>query len=68
MDALRNQIVERKVVDLVLEHAKFEDTKFKPDGGDVEALDIAVAGGEESEIPVAEHGEAEELAKPKDYK
>ena len=31
MDALRNQIIERKVLDLVLEHAKFKDVPYKPD-------------------------------------
>ena len=52
MDALRNQIVERKVLDLVLEHAKFKDVAYKPEGTDTEALDSAAGGEEEeSEIP-----------------
>ncbi len=68
MDALRNQIIERKVIDLVREHAKFKDVKRKPEDRDVvEAVDASAAGGEESQIPVAEHGEEQELAKPKDY-
>ena len=67
MDSLRNQIVERKVIDLVLKHAKFKDVKFQPGGGDVEAVDLAAGGGEESEIPVAAHGEKEELVTPKDH-
>ena len=67
MDSLRNQIVERKVIDSVLEHAKFKDVKFEPGGGDVEAVDLAVGGGEESDIPVATHGEQEELIAPKDH-
>ena len=67
MDSLRNQIVERKVIDSVLEHAKFKDVKFEPGGGDVEAVDLAVGGGEESDIPVATHGEQEELTAPKDH-
>ena len=67
MDSLRNQIVERKVIEFVLEHAKFKDVEFKPGGGDVEAVDRAVGGGEESEIPVATHGEQEELVTPKDH-
>jgi trigger factor len=66
-DALRNQIVERKVVERVLEHAKFDDKPFEPEQDTVEALDLAVAGGEESEIPVAQHAEAEELSEPKDH-
>ena len=67
MDSLRNQIVERKVIDMVLKQAKFKDTKFKPEGGNVEAVDLAVGGGEESEIPVAAHGQEEELIAPKDH-
>lgn len=57
MDSLRNQIIERKVIDLVLKHAKFKDVPFKPEGSDTEALDQA-AGGEEAEaesIPEAKH-------------
>jgi trigger factor len=67
MDALRNQIIERKVIDAVLEKAKFKKTKFKAEGGDIEALDVAAAGGEEKEIPVAEHGELEALVEPTDH-
>ena len=48
MDALRNQIIERKVIDLVLSHAKFKDVPYKPEGADTEAIDQA-AGGEEDE-------------------
>ena len=32
MDVLRNQIIERKVIDLVLSHAKFKDVPFEPEG------------------------------------
>jgi trigger factor len=61
MDVLRNQIIERKVVDLVLSHAKFKDVPFELEGPDTEALDRAVSG-EESDIPEAKHGgEAEPL-------
>ncbi|MDH3717330.1 MAG: trigger factor [Planctomycetota bacterium] len=67
MDALRNQIVERKVVETVQEHAKFKDVEFQSEADDVEALDLAVAGGEESQIPVAEHAEAGQLTEPKDH-
>ena len=65
-DSLRNQIVENKVIQLVLEHAKFKDVAYQQEGGDVEAIDFA-AGGGESEIPVAKYGEAEELSEPKDH-
>lgn len=70
MDALRNQIIERKVIDLVLSHAKFKDVPYKPEGSDTEAIDQS-AGGEEPEdaaIPEAKHpGEAEPLRTSKDY-
>ncbi|NIL95727.1 MAG: trigger factor [Planctomycetales bacterium] len=67
MDALRNQIIERKVVEKVLEHAKFKDVNFQLERDTIEAVDMAVAGGEESEIPVAHHADAEKLAEPKDH-
>jgi trigger factor len=55
MDALHNQIIERKVIDLVLSHAQFTEIPWKPAGAEVEALDQS-AGGEdepEEEIPEA---------------
>jgi len=53
MDVLRNQIVERKVLDLVQGEAKFNDLPYEPESSDVEALNIAVGGGTESLIPEA---------------
>jgi trigger factor len=53
MDVLRNQIIERKVIELVLSHAKFKEVPFHMDKTDVEALDEA-AGGNEGEIPEAQ--------------
>ncbi len=55
MDVLRNQIVERKVIELILSHAQFKEVAYKPEGIDAEALDQTVAGGEEpeSDIPAA---------------
>ena len=55
MDVLRNQIIERKTVDLVTSHATFEDVPFDFDKPDTEAIDHAVCGavvGAE-EIPIA---------------
>jgi trigger factor len=69
MDSLRNQIIERKVIDLVLSHAQFKDVPYKPEGTDTEALDQS-AGGEEEEstIPEAKHpGEAEPLRTSKEH-
>ncbi|MFM1903009.1 MAG: Trigger factor [Planctomycetota bacterium] len=60
MDVLRNQIIERKTVDLITSHASFKDVPFEFPAPDTEAVDHAVCGvvvGEE-EIPVAAHAEA----------
>ncbi len=66
MDALRNQIIERKVIDLILAHAQFEDVPYEPDVGGATAVDRAAGGGEpESTIPEAkpEGAAAKEAAK-----
>jgi trigger factor len=63
MDILRNQIIERKTIAMVLEHAKFKDVAFKPDSLETEAVDEAAGGDEAAEaIPEAKHaGEAQPL-------
>ena len=63
MDALRNQIIERKVVELICSEAEFTDVAVQNEQDDVSAVDLALAGGHDSsEIPEAKHGgEAEEL-------
>jgi trigger factor len=69
MDILRNQIIERKTIDLVLQHAKFKDVPYKPESLETEAVDEAAGGGEETEdsIPEAKHaGEAEPLRETKE--
>jgi trigger factor len=60
MDVLRNQIIERKTIELVTSHAAFQDTPFDFPRPDAEAIDHAVCGsviGEE-EIPTATAAEA----------
>jgi len=60
MDVLRNQIVERKTLDLITESASFTDTPFEFPKPDADAVDHAVCGamvGDE-EIPTASHAEA----------
>jgi trigger factor len=47
MDILRNQIIERKVIDMINQNAKFTEVPFEwgqNDAGDVEALDWPAAG------------------------
>jgi len=54
MDVLRNQIVERKVIDMIRNEAKFKDVKFQSEDLDVEAIDLAAGGGDRGEaIPEA---------------
>jgi trigger factor len=52
MDVLRNQIVERKVIELILKHAQFREVPYEFERTDTEAVDAA-AGGRQSDIPEA---------------
>jgi trigger factor len=52
MDVLQNQIIERKVIDLILEHAKFNDVPFEFEHTQAEAVDQAL-GGAHDDIPDA---------------
>lgn len=67
MGTLRNQIIERKAIELILSHARFRDVPYEPDTPQAEAINQAAGGGDEDEspIPEAKHaGEAEPLANP----
>ncbi len=44
MDILRNQIIERKTIDLVLEKAKFKDVPFVSERFETEAIDEDATG------------------------
>lgn len=59
MDTLRNQIIERKTIELIMEHGTFKDVPYEMEGDDAEAVDQA-AGGEEVEIPEAHSQDAGE--------
>lgn len=62
MDALRNQIIERKVIETIKAHATIKEVPFTPETDDVTAVDHSVAGVEEkAEIPEAKHSDG---AKP----
>ena len=53
MDALHNQILERKVIGLILDAAEFKEVAYKPEGTDAEAIDQSAGGHDESDIPEA---------------
>jgi trigger factor len=59
-DVLRNQIIERKVIELVISKANFRDVPYKPDTSaeeTTEAVDQAAGGGDAAEdIPQAKYG------------
>ena len=61
MDVLRNQIVERKVIERILEHASFKEVPLPARRSDEEALDHAAGGGEHADIPEAKYDEGEEV-------
>ncbi|MBS0209777.1 MAG: trigger factor [Planctomycetes bacterium] len=46
MDTLRNQVIERKVIELILADAKFKEVPFEFEAPEAEALDEAAGGGE----------------------
>ena len=60
MDVLRNQIIERKVLELVQKEAKFKDEKYEPAKSDTEAISIAAGGGSGSAIPSVKETKAED--------
>jgi trigger factor len=61
MDVLRNQIVERKVIELILAQAKFKEVPYDFRRNDEEAVGHAAGGGEHADIPDAKYDEGEEV-------
>jgi trigger factor len=57
MDTLRNQIVERKVIELIEQHAEFRDVPYAPPKDQVVAVSYTAAGASPESIPEAEHDE-----------
>ena len=68
MDSLHNQIIERKALALIREHAKITETSYEPERPTVFAADLAIGGRSEEEaaIPEAKYsdGGEEELKTP----
>ena len=56
MDVLHNQVIENKVIDLILQNAEFEEVPYSPEETDVEALDLTAGGGGHADIPEAKPG------------
>lgn len=68
MDALRNQIVENKVIQLITENATIKDIPHKTTEETTSAIDFAVGGRPKADIPDALHaGEERELPEPADH-
>jgi trigger factor len=53
MDTLRNQIIERKTIDVILAQAQFKDVPYELELPKIDAVDTALAGGEQA-IPAAQ--------------
>lgn len=67
MDVLRNQIVERKVMDRILEHAEFKEVPFEFERADSEAIEVSLCAGDQTEIPEAKPGgETSHSVKPQE--
>ncbi|MBQ3387615.1 MAG: trigger factor [Thermoguttaceae bacterium] len=63
MDILRNQIIERKVIDLIMSEAKFKDVPYEIKGEQEEALNRSAGSDEvESDIPEVTEEEVKEAA------
>ncbi|MFO0905297.1 MAG: trigger factor [Pirellulales bacterium] len=58
MDTLRNQIIERKAIELITGAAEFTESPFEAKRESTYAIDLALAGavGHEEAIPEAQHG------------
>ncbi|MDD3589209.1 MAG: trigger factor [Thermoguttaceae bacterium] len=62
MDVLRNQIIERKVINMIMESAEFVEVPYVMEELDEEAVDRA-AGAPEETIPEVSEEEAKEVAR-----
>jgi trigger factor len=58
MDTLRNQIIERKAIELIQAEADFTDVAHKPQKDETAAVNYSLAGAATAEIPEAKFSEA----------
>ncbi|MBN1912532.1 MAG: trigger factor [Pirellulales bacterium] len=61
-DALSNQVVERKVIDMILSEAVFTEVPYEPEEIQDEAVDQSAGGHDESDIPEAKPEDEEEAS------
>jgi trigger factor len=64
IDSLRNQIVERKVIDLITGAATIQDSPYQPPKNDTSAVSFAIAGDGGASIPEAKHAGSDEEQVP----
>ncbi len=57
MDTLRNQIIERKVLDVIREQAQFKEVKYTPEENETEAVEFFITGEPAADIPEAKHAD-----------
>jgi trigger factor len=62
MDTLRNQIIERKVIEKIESEATFRDVPYTPQKDETVAVAYTVAGSAAESIPSAQHDEGENPA------
>jgi trigger factor len=58
MDTLRNQIIERKVIELIESQAKYQDVPHKPTVDETVAVNYSLAGAGTTDVPEAKFNEA----------
>ncbi|MDA0659172.1 MAG: trigger factor [Planctomycetota bacterium] len=56
-DVIRNQITERMVVSMIMEHAKSKDVPFEPQASAEVAVDHSICGANLNEIPEAKYSD-----------
>jgi trigger factor len=61
IDTLRNQIVERKVINLITEHATIKEVPLELPSQDTAAVEFAIGEKQEASIPEAKHGEEQPI-------
>ncbi|MEZ6094936.1 MAG: trigger factor [Pirellulaceae bacterium] len=65
IDVMRNMIIERKVIELIEKEAKFKATKYDlPAKRTVEAVELAISGRVEADIPEAKYEQQPEAKIP----